>query len=408
MNGIDNRYKIININTHDIMKTLEKQKTEAILNIKTSDNSVIKENSDNIKQFQKETQQAESIAIKIIKDENISKEEMKFLKEKYPGIKELANKVKNENNDLKQIIKSCNSYEERINILTPKLKDLQKLITEVILSEIEVKLKTEGLNELEKYINNINKHEKKAESIAIKIIKGEIISKEENEFITIKYPKLKYFISKLMNESNEIKNAIRNCTNEKEMEMVLDKEVKVIEEMENNNASKIIINLKKAVAKEISKFIKNIEVEHKSIERIFIKLLKGEKLNRKEEVIINKKDFAEVKQIIDKTIKEIGTIKNDIKTFDKKEDLHKFIDNEIEELNYKIKKQEITLMEFKIKKYGLERLKEEAKTINQDTNQETLELLSRYPFLFLNLGITRERTSILVIIIAVVAGIILI
>ncbi|WP_018591316.1 hypothetical protein [Terrisporobacter glycolicus] len=290
---------------------------------------------------------AENIAIKIVKGESLTSKEKEFINKNYPQLKEFANKTYKESNELKIFIKmsklgEIQNTEKDINELinNEKIKN-DTLFKDCKITKSEWKIKDESINEVEKYFVQIKKDFSKLENILLKFIKGKNLTSEEKEFIDKKYPESKNVANDIKKEYESLKNTIKECKSDKELNELVSKELNKLKKGENieqgnkeNTLKTILVKLKKHILNEVLKSskqtIKNEEVDLKKFEYIKNNILKGEKVTLKELKFIQSKN-PQIKQIIEETVKEVidSSIKkenNNIK-LDKKAVILKLIED---------------------------------------------------------------------------------
>lgn len=76
------------------------------------------------KNIKSELDNAEKIALKIVKGEEITSNQENFLKQKYPHIKQMSQQTLKYINDLKIDLKNCKTQQEREQLLSKEIKNL--------------------------------------------------------------------------------------------------------------------------------------------------------------------------------------------------------------------------------------------------------------------------------------------
>lgn len=207
-----------------------------------------------IKITKKDFNKLELITTKIVKGEILNKNEEKFINENYPELKRLTKRIVEDSIIIKESLKNYNTYEEKEKILL-KLKDTiinNKINTRE--SEIETKLNIIAISNIEVSIKEEDTQLNKAVDILLKIIKSTKISKNESKFINEKYPKLKDFTEKALDEYEYLnKQVIKLMDSEKKQSIFL-KEFNNIEDMlKNGHITEVQAKIKKEIIEEIKK-----------------------------------------------------------------------------------------------------------------------------------------------------------
>ena len=187
------------------------------------------------KNIKSELDNAEKIALKIVKGEEITSNQENFLKQKYPHIKQMSQQTLKYINDLKIDLKNCKTQQEREQLLSKEIKNLDS--KKNILSKTEIKFKMAGIEQVQKFLNNNKKDNEKLRLIALKIIKNKTLTKSEEKFISEKYPNLK-----------------EPFKDYKYKEEILDKELKKIEQqIVSSKITEHQAIIKKAIVEDIKK-----------------------------------------------------------------------------------------------------------------------------------------------------------
>lgn len=99
-----------------------------------------------------ENKKIEVIAIKLLKNQNLTSKELALIEEKMPNIKQIINKIVKENKLLKAEVNNCNTNEEKQQKISKTFNDLESLFKNNRISDLEFKLNLFYINSLEKEI----------------------------------------------------------------------------------------------------------------------------------------------------------------------------------------------------------------------------------------------------------------
>lgn len=99
-----------------------------------------------------ENKNIEVIAIKLLKNQNLTSKEFALIEEKLPDIKQIINKIIKENKSLKDEINNCSTTEEKQQKISKTFNDLENLFKNNRISDLEFKLNLFYINSLEKEI----------------------------------------------------------------------------------------------------------------------------------------------------------------------------------------------------------------------------------------------------------------
>ncbi|GIM33081.1 hypothetical protein [Paraclostridium bifermentans] len=99
-----------------------------------------------------ENKKIEVIAIKLLKNQNLTSKELALIEEKMPNIKQIINKIVKENKLLKDEVNNCNTNEEKQQKISKTFNDLESLFKNNRISDLEFKLNLFYINSLEKEI----------------------------------------------------------------------------------------------------------------------------------------------------------------------------------------------------------------------------------------------------------------
>ncbi len=118
-----------------------KLKLEALSDVEKFSNTVKVENK-----------KIEVIAIKLLKNQNLTSKELDLIEEKMPNIKQIVNKIVKENKSLKDEVNNCNTNEEKQQKISKAFNDLESLFKNNRITDLEFKLNLFYINSLEKEV----------------------------------------------------------------------------------------------------------------------------------------------------------------------------------------------------------------------------------------------------------------
>ncbi|MRZ81366.1 hypothetical protein GKD14_00760 [Paeniclostridium sordellii] len=369
--------------------------------IKTNDESDTKQNGileinnkDFLLKLKEELENAQLIAIKIIIEEPITKNEEKFIDKKYPDIKQFAKETKEEFKLLKQQVKDCKTPEERKEVISKVINSIKTMIKKGLLTEVQGKIKLEAIKDVENFAQKVNLEDKKAEVIGVKILKGERITAKEEKFISEKYPKLKKFINESKKELTQIKEQLKVCKNDDERKQVIKNVIKDIEVSDKKGTlTKPEVKVKLALIKEVEKFSKQVNMEDKKIEATIVKVIKGEKLTPKEQIIINEK-YTNIKDLIEPLSKEYKSLKEELKNCTNKEQKQEVISKVIKNLEEMNQKNLLSPIALNFNMILIDMIKKE--------NEKNNKLIILNPYVYINpSSIVDNLTGILMVIVII-------
>lgn len=369
--------------------------------IKTNDESDTKQNGileinnkDFLLKLKEELENAQLIAIKIIIEEPITKNEEKFIDKKYPDIKQFAKETKEEFKLLKQQVKDCKTPEERKEVISKVINSIKTMIKKGLLTEVQGKIKLEAIKDVENFAQKVNLEDKKAEVIGVKILKGERITPKEEKFISEKYPKLKKFISESKKELTQIKEQLKVCKNDDERKQVIKNVIKDIEVSDKKGTlTKPEVKVKLAIIKELEKFSKQVNMEDKKIEATIVKVIKGEKITPKEQIIINEK-YTDIKDLIEPLSKEYKSLKEELKNCTNKEQKQEVISKVIKNLEEMNQKNLLSPIALNFNMILMDMIKKE--------NEKNNKLIILNPYVYINpSSIVDNLTGILMVIVII-------
>ena len=369
--------------------------------IKTNDESDTKQNGileinnkDFLLKLKEELENAQLIAIKIIIEEPITKNEEKFIDKKYPDIKQFAKETKEEFKLLKQQVKDCKTPEERKEVISKVINSIKTMIKKGLLTEVQGKIKLEAIKDVENFAQKVNLEDKKAEVIGVKILKGERITPKEEKFISEKYPKLKKFINESKKELTQIKEQLKVCKNDDERKQVIKNIIKDIEVSDKQGIlTKPEVKVKLAIIKELEKFSKQVNMEDKKIEAMIVKVIKGEKLTPKEQIIINEK-YTDIKDLIEPLSKEYKSLKEELKNCTNKEQKQEVISKVIKNLEEMNQKNLLSPIALNFNMILMNMIKKE--------NEKNNKLIILNPYVYINpSSIVDNLTGILMVIVII-------
>ncbi|CEQ19021.1 hypothetical protein [Paraclostridium sordellii] len=369
--------------------------------IKTNDESDTKQNGileinnkDFLLKLKEELENAQLIAIKIIIEEPITKNEEKFIDKKYPDIKQFAKETKEEFKLLKQQVKDCKTPEERKEVISKVINSIKTMIKKGLLTEVQGKIKLEAIKDVENFAQKVNLEDEKAEVIGVKILKGERITPKEEKFISEKYPKLKKFINESKKELTQIKEQLKVCKNDDERKQVIKNIIKDIEVSDKKGIlTKPEVKVKLAIIKELEKFSKQVNMEDKKIEAMIVKVIKGEKLTPKEQIIINEK-YTDIKDLIEPLSKEYKSLKEELKNCTNKEQKQEVISKVIKNLEEMNQKNLLSPIALNFNMILIDMIKKE--------NEKNNKLIILNPYVYINpSSIVDNLTGILMVIVII-------
>ncbi|MFR3568751.1 MAG: hypothetical protein ACLTUR_12175 [Paraclostridium sordellii] len=369
--------------------------------IKTNDESDTKQNGileinnkDFLLKLKEELENAQLIAIKIIIEEPITKNEEKFIDKKYPDIKQFAKETKEEFKLLKQQVKDCKTPEERKEVISKVINSIKTMIKKGLLTEVQGKIKLEAIKDVENFAQKVNLEDKKAELIGVKVLKGERITPKEEKFISEKYPKLKKFISESKKELTQIKEQLKVCKNDDERKQVIKNVIKDIEVSDKKGTlTKPEVKVKLAIIKELEKFSKQVNMEDKKIEATIVKVIKGEKITPKEQIIINEK-YTDIKDLIEPLSKEYKSLKEELKNCTNKEQKQEVISKVIKNLEEMNQKNLLSPIALNFNMILIDMIKKE--------NEKNNKLIILNPYVYINpSSIVDNLTGILMVIVII-------
>ena len=369
--------------------------------IKTNDESDTKQNGileinnkDFLLKLKEELENAQLISIKIIIEEPITKNEEKFIDKKYPDIKQFAKETKEEFKLLKQQVKDCKTPEERKEVISKVINSIKTMIKKGLLTEVQGKIKLEAIKDVENFAQKVNLEDKKAELIGVKILKGERITPKEEKFISEKYPKLKKFINESKKELTQIKEQLKVCKNDDERKQVIKNIIKDIEVSDKQGIlTKPEVKVKLAIIKELEKFSKQVNMKDKKIEAMIVKVIKGEKLTPKEQIIINEK-YTDIKDLIEPLSKEYKSLKEELKNCTNKEQKQEVISKVIKNLEEMNQKNLLSPIALNFNMILMDMIKKE--------NEKNNKLIILNPYVYINpSSIVDNLTGILMVIVII-------
>lgn len=369
--------------------------------IKTNDESDTKQNGileinnkDFLLKLKEELENAQLIAIKIIIEEPITKNEEKFIDKKYPDIKQFAKETKEEFKLLKQQVKDCKTPEERKEVISKVINSIKTMIKKGLLTEVQGKIKLEAIKDVENFAQKVNLEDKKAEVIGVKILKGERITPKEEKFISEKYPKLKKIINESKKELTQIKEQLKVCKNDDERKQVIKNIIKDIEVSDKKGIlTKPEVKVKLAIIKELEKFSKQVNMKDKKIEAMIVKVIKGEKLTPKEQIIINEK-YTDIKDLIEPLSKEYKSLKEELKNCTNKEQKQEVISKVIKNLEEMNQKNLLSPIALNFNMILMDMIKKE--------NEKNNKLIILNPYVYINSSsIVDNLTGILMAIVII-------
>lgn len=373
-------------------------------NVPTKINDEIKQTQNNfqeidrnlLKQVKEQIQNAELIAIKMIKGERLTTNEKNFISEKYPDIKETAEQSIEEIKGLKKQLKNFKTDEKREEFLSKVIRDIKYMGKNGALSEIQVKIKLSSIEEVKKLFQKDKLENEKAEIIAIKIVKGEKLTENERDFITKKYPDIKQIAEQSIKESKVLKEQLKNFKTDEERQQFLYKVIDDIKTMgKKGQLSETQIKIKLLSIEEVEKFLKKEKLESKKVEIVATKLVKGEKLSSRERNFITEK-YPDIKQIAEQSIKESKGLKEQLQNLKTDYEKQQLLSKTLSDLEFMGKKGILSEIQIKLKMISIERIKKEI-------NKENELSINLNPYIYTILEYASGNlTGIIIFIIAII------
>lgn len=373
-------------------------------NIPTKINSEIKQTQSNfqeidknlLKEIKEQIQNAELIAIKMIKGERLTKNEKKFISEKYPDIKETAEQSIKESKSINNQLKNFKTDEERQQFLSKVISNIKAMGKNGALSEIQVKIKLSSIEEVKKLFQKDKLESKKAEIIATKLVKGEKLTSNEKSFISEKYPDIKETAEQSIKESKNIKEELKSFKTDEEKQQFLSKVINNVKAMGKKGVlSETQVKIKLASIEEVEKFFKKDKLENKKAQVIATKLVKGEKLNSSERNFITEK-YPDLKQIAEQSIKESKGLKEQIQNCKTNEEKQQLLSKTINDLEVMGKEGILSEIQIKFSILSIEKIKKE---INKD--KELSFTLNPYIYTLLEYSLG-NLTGIIIFIVVII------
>lgn len=352
-----------------------------------------------LKKIKEEMQDAELIAIKMVKGEKITREELRLINTRYPDIKKTAEQSIKEYTDLKEVLKNCNTEEERQQVISSAIKNIKSMLSRGSISDIQAKIKISAVEEALKSSKKFQSELKKAEVIAIKIVKGSKPTADELRFINEKYPDIKRVAEKVESEQIYLKEELKGCKTDNERQKLISNAIRDVEDKSKAGLiSKTEAKIKMSAMEEVIKLSKNIKKEEHRSDLIATKILKGDKLTKNELRFINEK-YPDIKKIAQKSIDHYRDLREEIINCKTSKDRQQVLSNVIEDLEYKFKKGIVSQSELKIAMIIIEELKKDDERINNNHKDPKLIL---NPYAYLNSGSFLEKLIAIVIILVAV------
>lgn len=374
-------------------------------NIPTKINGEIKQAQNNfqeidknlLKQIKEQIQNAELIAIKMIKGERLTTNEKKFISEKYPDIKETAEQSIKESKSINKQLKNFKTDEERQQFLSKIISNIKAMGKNGVLSEIQVKIKLSSIEEVEKLFQKDKLEIKKAEIIAVKIVKGEKLTANEKSFISEKYPDIKKTAEQSIKESKNIKEQLKSFKTDEEKQQFLSKIINDVKSMGKKGVlSETQVKIKLKSIEEVEKFFKKDKLENKKAEIIATKLVKGEKLTSRERNFITEK-YPDIKQIAEQSVKESKGLKEQIQNLKTDDEKHQLLSKVINDLEVMGEKGILSEIQIKFSILSIEKIKKEI-------NKEKELNFTLNPYIYTILEYSLGNLAGIIIFIIVIVG----
>ena len=337
-----------------------------------------------IKRIHDEVQKAQLIAIKIVRGNKITKEELEFITKKYPDLKQRADESIKDYKNLIKTLESCKTHEERQQVISKAIKEILNMVKNGYISEVQSKVKISAIEDAMKFSEKIKLEIEKAETIALKIIKGEKITANEEKFINGKYSNIKQLVEETIKEIRYLKSDLKNCKTDQERKKLL---VNVINDLKDKNKKGLLSNteikIKMSAIEEVERFLKKNQEEVKKLELIAMKIIKGKKLTKHEEKFINEK-YPYIKQEVQNEIKEYKYLE-ELKNFQNTEKKEQILSDKLNELEEQIKKGEISETQARIKMEIIEDIKRENEEKGNIKEENLNSYINSYIYIFFNM-----------------------
>ena len=233
INTKDNKLKNINI---DVKENIDKLYKLDIQNNKDVEKT--------IKRIKGELQKAQEIAIKIVRGNEITKEELNFLIKKYPDIKSISEESIRDYTELIKKLEVCKTDECEQKIISNEIKKISSMLNKGEISDYNSRLKISFIKDALSISKNTKLEIKKIETLILKIISGKRLTYNEEKFINEKYLDIKLIAEDTRKEIKKIDLNFRKYRTYAEKKEFLIKEIRNLENkksLSTNNKIKILI-----------------------------------------------------------------------------------------------------------------------------------------------------------------------
>ena len=233
INTKDNKLKNINI---DVKENIDKLYKLDIQNNKDVEKT--------IKRIKGELQKAQEIAIKIVRGNEITKEELNFLIKKYPDIKSISEESIKDYTELIKKLEVCKTDECEQKIISNEIKKISSMLNKGEISDYNSRLKISFIKDALSISKNTKLEIKKIETLILKIISGKRLTYNEEKFINEKYLDIKLIAEDTRKEMKKIDLNFRKYRTYAEKKEFLIKEIRNLENkksLSTNNKIKILI-----------------------------------------------------------------------------------------------------------------------------------------------------------------------
>ena len=233
INTKDNKLKNINI---DVKENIDKLYKLDIQNNKDVEKT--------IKRIKGELQKAQEIAIKIVRGNEITKEELNFLIKKYPDIKSISEESIKDYTELIKKLEVCKTDECEQKIISNEIKKISSMLNKGEISDYNSRLKISFIKDALSISKNTKLEIKKIETLILKIISGKRLTYNEEKFINEKYLDIKLIAEDTRKEIKKIDLNFRKYRTYAEKKEFLIKEIRNLENkksLSTNNKIKILI-----------------------------------------------------------------------------------------------------------------------------------------------------------------------
>jgi hypothetical protein len=346
--------------------------------VKNLDSLTENESIENIvNKVKEELANAQAIAIKIVKDVKVTKEELDFLKEKFPDIKQTAEESLKQYKVLIQELEVCTTQEEIDEVISKATKEVSDMLKNMEMSQPQSKIKLWVIEDATRFSEKVRREIEKAESIALRMIRGEIINSSEEKFITENYPNIKYLVDDMLYQIDVLKDEIKSGKTVEEKEQLIQN---LIDELDKETSKGLItkteLKIKWTTIKEIEKFFRRFTREMSRVEAIAIKITNNKRLTSIERRFMDEK-YPDIKAAVLKEVKEGKYLNEALKRYESYEKKMEIISSQVRLLEYQLQIGQISQVQAKVRKIILEKIRREIniRPINTAFSQFDIKLV---------------------------------